>query len=421
MDLIKKKENCCGCRTCEKVCPKDAIQMKADECGFLYPEIDSEKCVDCGLCLKKCAFQSGYKKRKEFEPYYAYGVRHKDERALMNSRSGGAFTAISNSVLREHGIVYGAGFDQERQPYYIKHMGATTKEERNKLRGSKYVQSDLNDVFPEIKEKLEQGQTVLFSGTGCQVGALYAYLPKEYENLYTIDIICHGVPSPKLWEDFLHMREKEKGGKAERAAFRNKKRYGWKAHKETVVIGGQPYTSRIYTRLFYGCNIRPSCLNCAYANTNRPADITLADFWGHEKAMPDVWDDDKGISLVLINNSHGMQLWENSRNEVDEVEVTGYPFRHRRLHAPMEKPKNYDQFWKDYAKKGFEYCSEKYSNHKMEEPRNEAEVLKEAKPEAEETKTEAVKEEKEDTAQEAKQAETLPKKVFRHLKQLFGE
>ena len=116
-----------------------------------------------------------------------------------------------------------------------------------------------------------------------------------------------------------------------------------------------------------------------------------------------------------------MQLWENSRNEVDEVEVTGYPFRHRRLHAPMEKPKNYDQFWKDYAKKGFEYCSEKYSNHKMEEPRKEAEVLKETKPETEETKTEAVKEEKEDTAQEAKQAETLPKKVFRHIKQLFGE
>lgn len=436
MDLVKKKEDCCGCRTCEKVCPKEAIQMEADDCGFLYPKIDSEKCVDCGLCLKKCAFQSGYKKRKEFDPYYAYGVRHKDERALMNSRSGGAFTAISNAIFRKRGIVYGAGFDSDRKPFYIKHMAATTKEERNALRGSKYVQSDLNDVFPEIKAKLEKGKTVLFSGTGCQVGALYAYLPKEYENLYTIDIICHGVPSPKLWEDFLHMREKEKGGKAERANFRNKKRYGWKAHRETVVISGQPYTSRIYTRLFYGCNIRPSCLKCVYANTDRPADITLADFWGHEKAMPDLWNDDKGVSLVLVNNAHGKELWEKSRQEVLEVEVTGYPFQHGRLRKPMEKPENYDEFWEDYAREGFEYCAEKYSKHKPQEadiengsakstagsaekPEEPAEEAKEERVVSiEEPQMQAAKEEQKEAAQNTEQPQSAVGKFF---KSLFGK
>ena len=368
MDLVKKKKDCCGCRTCENVCPEDAIQMEADACGFLYPKIDLEKCVDCGLCLKKCAFQSGCQKRREFEPSYAYGVRHKKEQVYMNSRSGGAFTALSNYVLGKSGVVYGAGFDSERQPFYVKHMGAVTKKERNRQRGSKYVQSDLSSVFSELKEKLDQGQTVLFSGTGCQVGALYAYLPKEYENLYTVDIICHGVASPKVWEDFLHMREAEKGGKAERANFRNKKKYGWKAHKETVVIDGKPYTSRIYARLFRRHIIRESCFQCIYANKERTGDVTIGDFWEHEKAIPDIWNDDKGISLVLVNNSHGRKLWEGCRHEVDEVEVTGYEFQHGRLCRPVEPPEDYAQFWEDYKREGFVYCAEKYSGHKAEQP-----------------------------------------------------
>lgn len=371
MELVKRKGDCCGCRTCEQVCPKKAIHMEADACGFLYPKIYMDKCVDCGLCLEKCAFQSGYKKRKTFKPYYAYGVRHKKKEVYMNSRSGGAFTALSNYVLGQSGVVYGAGYDSEDGPYRVKHVSAENKAERNKQRGSKYVQSDLNQVFPQMKEKLDQGRTVLFSGAGCQVGALYAYLPREYENLYTIDIVCHGVPSPKVWEDFLHMREQEKGGEVEKAEFRDKKKCGWKAHKETVVINGKHYTSRIYTQMFYGCNIRESCFNCAYANKNRVADITLADFWGHEKAMPGVWDDDKGISLVLVNNPQGMKLWEASKDEVDFVDVTGYPFRHGRLKKPMEKPESYDEFWEDYRTEGFVYCAEKYADYKMKKAKRE--------------------------------------------------
>lgn len=366
MELVKAKEDCCGCRTCEKVCPKGAIQMEADECGFLYPKIDQEKCIDCGLCLKKCAFQSGYKKRKEFEPFYGYGARHKEYEEYMKSRSGGAFAALSDQILAEGGSVFGAGYDDEKKFYCVKHKRAVTREERDEFRGSKYAQSDLANVFLEIKEDLEHGMPVLFSGTGCQVGALYAYLPKEYENLYTIDIVCHGVPSPKVWEDFLHMREKEMHGKVEGVDFRNKRVHGWKAHHETVRIGGKPYTSRIYSKLFSKGMARPSCYKCIYANKNRVGDITIADFWGHEKAIPGKWDDDKGISLVLVNNKQGMQLWERAKGDLEVEDCTGYPFRHTNMKRPTAKPEHYEAFWEDYASRGFAYCAEKYADYKMQ-------------------------------------------------------
>ncbi len=363
MELVLQKELCCGCRTCEKVCPKSAIHMEPDECGFLYPVIDSDKCIDCGLCLKKCAFQSGYKQRKEFEPFYGYGARHKIEAGYMDSRSGGAFVALSNYVLAKGGSVYGAGYDEKEGFYKVVHKRATTKKERNELRCSKYVQSDLNDVFPNLKEELEQGKMVLFSGTGCQVGALYAYLPKEYENLFTIDIVCHGVPSPKIWKDFLKMREKEFHGKVEAVQFRNKKKYGWKKHWETVRINGESHSSRIYTKLFYSEFSRPSCYKCKYANQNRVGDITIADFWGHEKAIPDWHDDDKGISLVLVNNQHGMDWWNASKEELDYIDCTGYPYRHQNMKHPTTKSEQYQEFWKDYETKGFRFIVEKYAGY----------------------------------------------------------
>lgn len=176
------------------------------------------------VCVsKKCAFQSGYKTRKEFEPFYGYRARHKSEDGYMKSRSGGAFVALSDWVLEHNGSVFGAGYDEKEKFYKVVHKEVATCEQRDEFWCSKYVQGDLNDVFPRIKEALEQGRKVLFSGTGCQVGALYSYLPKEYDNLYTIDIVCHGVPSPKMWKDFLKMREKELHGKAEVVQFRDKK------------------------------------------------------------------------------------------------------------------------------------------------------------------------------------------------------
>lgn len=364
MELVKTKEECCGCRTCEQVCPKGAIQMKADACGFLYPEIDKEACIDCGLCLKKCAFQNGYKKRKEYEPFYGYGARQKEYEEYMKSRSGGAFAVLSDQILEQGGYVYGAGYDDEKKFFYVRHKRAATREERDEFRGSKYVQSDLGDVFPQIKKDLEEGKMILFSGTGCQVGALYAYLPKEYENLYTIDIVCHGVPSPKVWEDFLHMREKEMRGKVEHVKFRDKGKFGWKAHYETIKINGTYYSSRIYSKLFAKGMARPSCYQCIYANKDRVGDITIADFWGHEKAIPGRWDDDRGISLVLVNNAKGKNLWGGVEGNIEYVDCTGYPFRHTNMKRPTAKPEHYEEFWEDYTKQGFAYCAEKYADYK---------------------------------------------------------
>lgn len=372
MELVKKKEDCCGCRTCEKVCPKEAITMEEDACGFLYPVIDESKCVNCGLCLKRCAFQKGYKKRKKYKQSYAYGARHRKEMVYEKSRSGGVFVAMSTWIMEREGVVYGAGYDEELGYFKVKHKRATTKRSRNEFCGSKYVQSDLADTFPQVKEDLEAGKLVLFSGTGCQIGALYSYLNnKKYKNLFTIDIVCHGVPSPAIWRDYLHMREEEYNRKIKGVNFRNKEKFGWKEHRETIVVGKREIDSRVYTNLFYKELIsRPSCYQCIYANQNRVGDITIADFWGHEDAVPGKWEDDKGVSLVLVNNPHGMELWESMRKRLDWVECTGYPFRHKNLASPTEKSERYDEFWKDYVENGFDYCVLKYVGHKKRIPKS---------------------------------------------------
>ena len=367
MELLKEKQDCCGCRTCEKVCPKQAITMVEDECGFLYPSISKDKCVDCGLCLQKCAFQSGYKTRKEFEPFYGYGARHKLEKVYMNSRSGGAFVALSNLILDQEGIVYGAGYSPEEGFHRVIHKRTTDGQDRDELCGSKYVQSDLTDTFLSVKKDLEDGKKVIFSGTGCQVGALHMYLGREYDNLFTIDIVCHGTPSPKIWSDYLDMREKEYQGKVTYVNFRNKRKYGWTKHRELLKVGDRKIDSRIYSRLFSkALTFRPSCFNCIYTNTNRPGDITIADFWGHEKAIPGKWDDEKGISLVLVNTNQGMKLWEEAKEQMEWIDCTGYPFRHQNMKRPTTKPEQYDEFWSDYKANGFEYCLKKYLDYTSE-------------------------------------------------------
>lgn len=366
MELVKKPYECCGCRTCEIVCPKSAIVMKEDEHGFLYPQIDQTKCVDCGLCLKKCAFQSGYPQRKEFEPVFGYAARHKNMNTMMNSRSGGAFTALTDEILKRNGVIYGAGYDENKKFFKVIHKAAVTAEQRDEFRGSKYVQSDLKDVFLHLKRNLEEGKWVLFSGTGCQAGALHKFLGKEYDHLITVDIVCHGVPSPKFWADFLKMREREEGGRVTGADFRDKKKFGWKAHRETVWIDGKDISSRLYTKVFYlDTAARPSCFECVYANRNRVGDITIADFWGHEQAVPGFAEDNKGVSLVMVNTSKGKALWEKVRDDMDVIECTGYPYRHTNMKRPTKRPDNYDEFWSDYLSSGFDFVMKKYCDYEV--------------------------------------------------------
>lgn len=363
MDLIIDKGKCCGCSACMSICPKDAITMQSDKEGFLYPHINDELCVNCGLCKKVCTFQNGYDKEKSAEVPAGYAIKHKNEDIRANSRSGGMFTALSDHILDTlGGVVYGAGYEEH---FKVVHKCAHTKEERDEFRGSKYVQSDMNGCFREIKERLKNNETVLFSGTACQTAALRQYCGEKLEkNLYLVDIVCHGVPSPMIWQDFLKTREKEFHGKVEKVDFRNKRKFGWNTHHETIVIKGKEISSRIYTKLFYkDAMLRPSCYQCIYTNKQRPSDVTLADFWGHEKAVPEFHTDNKGLSLVLGNTEKGRKWIESVLDSVDYIDVTGYPYRHTNMKRPTTRPEDREQVWEEYFDKGFVHVAEKYAGY----------------------------------------------------------
>ena len=238
MIQITDKSQCCGCTACASVCAHDAITMQPDAMGFLYPVIDTDRCVDCGLCEKVCAFNDHYDTSLNLPQPDAYAARHKDMREVETSRSGAAFIAISDYVLENGGVVYGAGYTDH---FRVVHKRATTKEERDEFKGSKYVQSDMNTVFRQVKKDLKEGLTVLFSGTPCQTAGLNSYIGKKLrENLILVDIICHGVPAPYLWRDYIAYLERKQGAEICWVNFRDKQRYGWKAHKETFkfVNGG---------------------------------------------------------------------------------------------------------------------------------------------------------------------------------------
>ncbi len=363
MELFDEKGKCCGCTACMSICPRNAIHMEPDEEGFLYPHVNQDLCVNCGLCKTVCTFQNGYDKTKSAKIPAAYAIKHKDENIRAHSRSGGMFTAISNYVLGLGGTVYGAGFGEH---FKVEHKCAHTPKERDEFRGSKYVQSDLGGCFREIKEKLQNGERVLFSGTACQTAALRQYCGAPLRrNLYLVDIVCHGVPSPRIWQDFLALREKELHGKVTAVDFRDKEKFGWEAHYESLTIRGKKQSSRLYTGIFYkDAILRPSCYNCIYTNKRRPSDITLADFWGHEKAAPGFHEDDKGCSLVLGNTHKGRAWILKVIDEVDYVDVTGYKYRHINMHRPTTRPENRDEFWKDYFEHDFRYVAEKYTHYR---------------------------------------------------------
>lgn len=213
--------------------------MIPDSMGFKYPVVDMGLCVDCGLCDKVCPFNDDYDRSANLDSPIAYGARHKDMNEIETSRSGAAFIAISDYILERGGVVYGAGYADH---FRVVHKRAVTKEERNEFKGSKYVQSDLDGVFRQIRDDLRKGLTVLFSGTPCQTAGLNAFIGKKLRaNLVLVDIVCHGVPSPKLWEDYLGYLEKKMGSPISWVNFRDKQEFGWAAHKETfkfVKMGG---------------------------------------------------------------------------------------------------------------------------------------------------------------------------------------
>ena len=329
--------------------------MVPDVMGFLYPQVDESKCVECGLCEKVCAFHPDYDHSLNLPVPEAYGTRHKDMGQVMRSQSGAAFVAISDYVLEQGGVVYGAGY---KDHFRVAHKRATTKEERDEFRGSKYVQSDLTGVFKRVKQDLKEGLTVLFSGTPCQTAGLNSYVGKRLrENLILVDLVCHGVPGPYLWRDYLAYLEKKQGDILCYVNFRDKS-FGWRAHVESfkyVKEGKMNYTYLFYQHIAF----RKSCGKCPYCNTQRPSDLTISDFWGGEKVVPEFCEDNKGCSLILVNTSKGREILEAIKPQLRIRQVALEDCLQPNLCHPSAFHPKRDQFERDYTRLGFERALKK--------------------------------------------------------------
>ena len=363
ISVFDKKEDCCGCTACEHICPTNAIKMTPDEEGFVYPVIGQELCIDCGRCRRVCAFQNGYDNSQNLDTPNTYGVKHIDNDVRIESRSGGVFTALSDYIIDKGGLVYGDGNDKDLR---VCHKKAVSKKERNEFRGSKYVQSDLNDVFLDIANELITGKEIMFTGTPCQTAGLREYLNMKKvptQKLLLCDIICHGAPTQRLFMDYIEYIEQNKKGQIREFQFRNKKLYGWKDHRESYIVNNKTFSSKMYTNLFYEhSSLRPSCYNCKYTNMTRPSDITLADFWGVDEIFKG-FNDNKGVSLIFINTNNGKKIFDEVKEDLIIKDCTGVSFVHPNLKEPTKRPLHREQFWKDYDAKGFKYITKKYGGY----------------------------------------------------------
>ncbi|WP_279155102.1 Coenzyme F420 hydrogenase/dehydrogenase, beta subunit C-terminal domain [Thomasclavelia cocleata] len=333
INLFIEKKNCCGCGACYQSCPQNAILMVEDEKGGEYPEIDYEKCIGCGLCVKTCNYQSLNKYNSLKETYAAYSKSTN----LKESASGGIFSSFAKSVLEDDGIVYGAAMFYKNNKLEVQHIEITVIEDLIKLKGSKYVQSSCNQVYPKIKKQLEQGKIILFSGTPCQVDGLYGYLKKEYKTLYTIEVICHGVPSQKLFNDYIAHIESKRKIKIIDFKFREKSK-GWKLFGMLKYIDGngnincdyfEPEESSYYQMFLNSYTYRENCYSCPYASKNRVANITIGDYWCIDLVHPQylkenggMIDEHAGVSTMIINNVHGKLFFNEYGKNIALFEST---------------------------------------------------------------------------------------------------
>lgn len=312
-----EKKNCSACTACASICPVAAIVMTPDEDGFVYPVVDESKCVHCGLCEKVCAYPEPLPPVSRKEVYAAASVCTQ----VRESASGGLFAAFAQAVLARGGAVYGCAMCYENGQLWPRHICVTEQRELIRLKGSKYVRSDVSGIFPDVRRRLEEGQTVLFSGTPCQVAGLKSFLRRDYENLFAIDIICHGVPSGKMFRDYVNFEEKKRGEKITSFRFRDKSQ-GWKLHGAMTLEGGEqvyfePEESSYYQMFLNSYTYRENCYSCPYASHHRPGDVTIGDYWCIDLVHPELLrenggalDHEAGISCLIVNNERGENLLE---------------------------------------------------------------------------------------------------------------
>ncbi|WP_461811556.1 polysaccharide pyruvyl transferase family protein, partial [Faecalimonas sp.] len=349
--IFDSKEKCCGCSACTMVCPKQCITMEEDDEGFLYPQINYSLCIHCNKCQQVCPVRKKEIVKDDAVKCYAAYSTQKNTR--MRSSSGGIFTELARQVFSISGVVYGAGFTEN---FEVEHQNAYSEMELSNLRGSKYVQSSMRNVYREIQEKLDKGIIVYFSGTPCQVKGLYSYLDKRYNNLITQDIICHGVPSPLVWKKYIS----EYSGLQE-VSFRDKK-FGWHYFSMYIKSKKETYRKRLdedfYVRLFLDNTIlRPICYDCPIKQNGSNADITLADCWESDKLCKEIKDTDKGLSLVLVHTEQGKKLWkevvENHSVKSEELPTDKALMSQSALRKSAPCNPKRDMFFKQLEQVGF--------------------------------------------------------------------
>lgn len=325
LPILCNKKDCTGCATCVQICPQSAINMVKDEKGFLYPQIDSTKCIGCLLCEKKCPINESERTTNPSPTVYA--CWHKNMDIRLKSSSGGVFSAIAEYILKNNGIVWGAAYSEN---LILTYQYIENIENLDKLRRSKYVQAEVNDSFKLIKEQLESGRIVLFTGTSCHIRGLYSYLPKKLqENLVTIDFICHGVPSPSVFKKYINWLEKKYNDKLTDFNFRDKQ-YGW--DNGVLTVGyfknkGKKIFMNDENSYFYGMLhdifIRPCCHECQSNGLQRESDFTIADFWGigRKNKFEHEHERNYGISLLALNSEKAHKIYETGlKNSIVSVQ-----------------------------------------------------------------------------------------------------
>lgn len=320
-ECFDEKQTCCGCNACVQVCPKKCITLNEDSEGFLYPVVDNMTCINCKLCKKVCPILNAKPRSEEILGCYVGYL--KDDNIRFKSSSGGIFYPLAQSILDQGGIVFGVAFDEDWNAH---HISIDNTNDLPLLMGSKYIQSRTENTFTECKKSLDEGKHVLYSGVACQIAGLKSFLKKDYDNLLTIDVLCHGTPSPKVWQRYLDWRKEEYQSNLKKIEFRNKETT-WSKFSLKIKFRNEKEYIREFTQDYYyyyyflqNIGLRPSCHHCQFKALERPSDITLGDAWGINNHHPEL-NDEHGTSVILIHSEKGRKVFEQLSSQLNYQSV----------------------------------------------------------------------------------------------------
>lgn len=359
---ICREELCCGCAACSSVCPRSAIQIVVDKHGFKRPLVMAEKCIECGKCQRACPINADIERRKSEN---AYAAKAKDKEVRKKSQSGAAFSVIATEILKNGGIVYGAALNRTK----VEYQRIENLSQLEVLKKSKYVQADLEGMHLLVENDLRHNKKVLFSGTPCYVASLLSYLTIKRvstDNLITVDLICYGVPSPGLYDEYLKLEEQRIGKNILDFIFRDKQ---WSLNEKYSKIAWEnccyETVTNGYLRMFSSkLATRQSCLECKFAQPERVSDITVGDYWGIEKLKPE-FDDNRGVSVIICHTPKGQNLFERVKNKFMLLETSFSDAQKKQpaLTHPSGQISQYNNFWDDYEKNDLKYVLSKYCDY----------------------------------------------------------